>query len=93
MKLLAICGFGVGSSLMLKISIEKICKEIGVEAHVTNGDLASVKGESCDAIFTSKSLLANLQASTSYPIYGITNFIDKTEVRKAIEQFLEDRNH
>mgnify|MGYP000155149085 CR=1 FL=1 len=31
MKILAVCGFGVGSSMVLKMTIDKVIKELGAE--------------------------------------------------------------
>lgn len=41
MKILAVCGFGVGSSMVLKFTIEKALAELGIEAEVENTDLTS----------------------------------------------------
>ncbi|HAQ0763352.1 TPA: PTS ascorbate transporter subunit IIB, partial [Enterococcus faecium] len=32
MKILAVCGFGVGSSMVLKMSLDKVIKELGLKA-------------------------------------------------------------
>lgn len=39
MKILAVCGFGVGSSMVLKMSIDKVVKELGMKVTVENTDL------------------------------------------------------
>ena len=33
MKILTVCGNGIGSSLMLAMKIEELCKEEGIEPH------------------------------------------------------------
>ena len=92
MTFMAVCGFGVGSSLMLKINIEKVCKELGVEATVVNSDVSSIKGAVCDAIFTSSSLYEKIKNSVDIPVYSITNFVLLGEIRSALEMFLTENN-
>jgi len=43
MKILAVCGFGVGSSMVLKMTIDKVIKELGLKATAENTDLSTAK--------------------------------------------------
>ena len=65
MKFVAVCGFGVGSSMVLKMSIEKACKQRNLDCSVENTDLTSVKGLKADAVFTSPELAEDLKRSLS----------------------------
>ncbi|HAQ3799161.1 TPA: PTS sugar transporter subunit IIB, partial [Enterococcus faecium] len=53
MKILAVCGFGVGSSMVLKMSLDKVIKELGLKATVENTDLSTAKATMADVYFTS----------------------------------------
>lgn len=90
MKFLAVCGFGVGSSMVLKMSLQKVLKDMGIEAEVENTDLSSARGTDADAIFTSNELLGELSKTTDKPIYAIKKYMDKEEVRIALNDFLEN---
>jgi len=90
MKILAVCGFGVGSSMVLKMSIEKVCKKLGVEADVSNTDINSARSESCDVILTSAELHGELKGSVTVPVYPVKKYMDLTEVEEVIQQFLEE---
>ena len=48
MKILAVCGSGLGSSFMLEMNVKKVLKKIGFEAEVGHSDLASVTPNSAD---------------------------------------------
>ncbi|CAM3484465.1 PTS sugar transporter subunit IIB [Pseudostreptobacillus hongkongensis] len=48
MKILAVCGSGLGSSFMLEMNVKKVLKKIGFEAEVEHSDLASVTPNSAD---------------------------------------------
>lgn len=89
MKILAVCGFGVGSSMVLKMSIEKAAKERGLDVEVENTDISSAKGSAADAIFTSQELGDELKSSTKSPVFPIKKYMDKEEVGAALDKFLE----
>lgn len=91
MKILAVCGFGVGSSMVLKMTIEKVLKDIGVDGEVENTDLSSARGTKADAIFTSAELADDLRESSTIPVFPIKKYMDKVEVRKSLEEFLKDK--
>lgn len=89
MKILAVCGFGVGSSMVLKMSIEKAAKERGLDVEVENTDLSSAKGSDADAIFTSQELGDEVKSSTKAPVFPIKKYMDKEEVGAALDRLLE----
>lgn len=91
MKILAVCGFGVGSSMVLKMTIEKVCNELGIEADVENLDLSSAKSENSDIIFTSYELAEELKKSKNIPIYPIKKYMDKEEVKLAFKEILSKK--
>ncbi|KJY53929.1 PTS Asc IIB [Lactobacillus kullabergensis] len=63
MKILAVCGFGVGSSMVLKMTLEKAVKELGIDAEVKNTDIASAKAEQADVYFTSAELKPDIASA------------------------------
>ncbi len=48
MKITVVCGNGLGTSLMMEMSIKNIVKELGVAADVDHVDLGSAKGTDSD---------------------------------------------
>lgn len=44
MKITVVCGNGLGTSLMMEMSIKTILKDLGVTAEVDHVDLGSAKG-------------------------------------------------
>ena len=91
MKILAVCGFGVGSSMVLKMTLEKAVKKLGIDAEVKNTDIASAKAEQADVYFTSAELKPDLESSTDKPVYAIKRYMDKDEVLKAMNAFLANK--
>ncbi|QVK19823.1 PTS sugar transporter subunit IIB [Mycoplasmatota bacterium] len=88
MKILAVCGFGVGSSMVLKMTIDKACRQLGVDAEVENTDLTSARGVRCDAIFTSFELAEELASSVKVPLYPIKKYMDLEEVKESVEKLI-----
>lgn len=89
MKILAVCGFGVGSSMVLKMTLEKVLKMKGIEAEVENTDISTAQGMRGDVIFTSFELAENLKGTSSIPIIPIKRYMDIEEVGNGIETFLK----
>ena len=54
-SVLTVCGNGIGSSLMLKMKIEEICAENGIDAQVESIDFNAAQGRKADLIVTVKS--------------------------------------
>lgn len=81
-KVLAVCGFGVGTSLILKMNIEKVLKQNGIDAEVTNTDITTAAGVNADVIFTSKELYAQLQGKSKAKLIKIDNFMNNKEIEE-----------
>lgn len=76
--------------MILKMTIMKVAKEMGLNAEVETADLTSAKGMKCDAVFTSRELAKDLENTFNCPIYPIDKYMDKEEVKKALEDFLNN---
>lgn len=92
MKFLAVCSFGVGSSLILKMSMDRVLEEMGIKAEVENLDMYAVDGVKCDAIFTSPQLADSFRQKVTVPVYEIKKYMDLVEVREKLELFLSSED-
>lgn len=90
MKVLAVCGFGVGSSMILKMSIDKVMQELGVDAEVENTDTNAARGSDCDVVFTSQELADELRSTMQAPVYAVKKYMDLVEVKGVVETYLSD---
>ena len=79
-RVMVVCGFGLGSSMILKITLDNVLKEAGLSAETFCADEATAKGEKYDMVFTSKPLV-KLFEGKEQPIVVIDNFLSKDEVR------------
>ncbi|MBA5851830.1 PTS sugar transporter subunit IIB [Clostridium sp. cel8] len=81
-KVLAVCGFGVGTSLILKMNIADVLKKNGIDAEVSNADIAIAASVPADIIFTSDELYHQLKDKVKIPIIIINNFMNKSEIEE-----------
>ena len=88
-KIQAVCGFGVGSSMMLKMNIEKIAKEHGYDVEVFCGDITTSTSNQCDVIFTSKELGDRITERANVPVVILNNFMNKKEVEEKVLAYLK----
>lgn len=81
-KILAICGFGVGTSLILRMNLEKVLKENQLEADVEHIDMTSAVGMQTDLVVTSKEIAGEIKSGFSVPIIIIENFMNLEEIKE-----------
>jgi PTS system ascorbate-specific IIB component len=82
MKILAVCGFGVGTSLILRMNLEKVLKENQLEADVEHIDMTSAVGMQTDLVVTSREIAGEIQAGFHVPVIVIDNFMDLKEIKE-----------
>jgi PTS system ascorbate-specific IIB component len=82
LKVLAVCGFGIGTSLMLKMNIETVLKNNNIEAEVENIDITSAKAMQCHIIFTSSGFYDELKDGVFVPLIMINNFLNTKEIEE-----------
>lgn len=83
LKIYTVCGFGLGSSMLLKMKVEEVLKKHGITASVETADMGSATSASCDVIFTSYELGEKMKTQTATPIVMIKNFMDLAEIEEA----------
>lgn len=81
LKIMVVCGFGLGSSLVLRMTLDAVLQEEGIKAETFCSDEATSRGERFDIVFTSQPL-AKLFDGIKQPVIVIQNFLSKAEVRE-----------
>lgn len=85
LKIMTVCGFGLGSSMILKITLDRVLEENNIQAATFCADEITAVGEDFDIVFTSKEM-AHLFEKETRPVIVIENFLSKDEIRqKGIE--------
>ncbi|WP_145484708.1 PTS sugar transporter subunit IIB [Yersinia aldovae] len=91
MKITVVCGNGLGTSLMMEISIKSILKELAVNAEVDHVDLGSAKGTPSDIFIGTKDIAEQLVAqAVGGKIVALDNMIDKKAMKERLSVALTE---
>ncbi|GAA1943067.1 PTS sugar transporter subunit IIB [Agromyces allii] len=93
MRIIAVCGEGIGTSAILKVNAERALDRLGLSASVDASDLASVADAAADAqvVLTSTELAADVRAKLGRSfaeIIEIVNYFDVEEIGSKLERSL-----
>jgi len=86
MKIVALCGAGIGTSEILRVNAVRALDRLGLDAEVTASDVANVAVAAAGAqvILTSPELVASI-GRTNADIVVIENFFDLDEIAAKLE--------
>lgn len=85
---LVACRTGMGSSMLLKIKVDQVIKENGYPINVEHSNLDAIDSKSWDFIVTMSDITDDVKDKVPYCV-AIRNLMDKVEIKKGIEGFLE----
>jgi len=88
-KIATLCGMGFGTSLMLKMFIDEILKDIRMKATVVPWDLGTFKGQQADIVVAPMDMEPHLK-NTSAKVILIQNLVDKQALRDKLVPILEE---
>lgn len=84
-----VCGVGMGSSLILKMTVEDALRELGLPGRVEHMDLSSVRSAPVDIIVAQPLHAEELQGLKAL-IIPVTNFLDKEGIKRALVAKLQE---
>lgn len=86
MKICAVCGFGVGSSVIAKMNIEAILSDEGRDdVSVETVDLGSVSGTDADIYVTTNELADDFPDELKPKTIVLGNFVDRDAIKAAVD--------
>lgn len=88
MRIICLCGMGLGSSLIAKMNIEAILHNLNVDATVDTCDVGSINSEKADVYVTTRELAENVPAEHANRTVILTNFVRKEEIKNAMTEIL-----
>ena len=84
-KIVAVCGQGIGTSVLLKMNVEKVLRKLGITAQVTAADIQMALStvEAADILCTSADLASEF---TDVPakVVVIDNFTNLSEIESKL---------
>lgn len=91
MKIIAVCGLGVGSSVIAKMNIESILAEEGRDdIDVDTVDLGSVRSAPADIYVTTNELYDEFPEDLKIQTIVLTNFVDKNHIKENIDPKIDE---
>lgn len=90
-KVLAVCGMGLGTSVLLKSRLKEALDEAGADYTLEVMDAGAAGGSGADLIFTSEELADRIRAGDAKVVI-IDNFMDRNEIKKKVGEALAERD-
>ncbi|QLK61962.1 PTS sugar transporter subunit IIB [Rahnella sp. Larv3_ips] len=88
MKIMAICGSGLGSSFMVEMNIKKVLKKLNIQADVEHSDLSSAIPGEADLFVMAKDIAASANIPENQLVV-ITNIVDINELETKLVAHFE----
>lgn len=90
-KIVTVCGAGVGSSMMERVFTQEILNRNDIEAEVDAADIGSVSPAEYDIVITTSDFAEQLSESTAR-IIRIDNLMDKAYLEEQLLKTIEEIN-
>ncbi|MCH1881644.1 PTS transporter subunit IIC [Agrococcus sp. ARC_14] len=88
LEVLAVCGAGMGSSLILRRTVEQALERLGIDADVTHTDVGSARGSSPDVVVAQPTYLEEISAIAEVAV-PVESFVDVKETERRMRAALE----
>ena len=90
MKITAVCGNGLGTSLLISINIKAVVEELKFNCEVNNIDLSSVSFSNSDLYIMGVDIAHSCNEPNKIIL---ANLIDRTEVKTKLTTWLKEKNY
>jgi len=80
----------MGSSLILKMSVEKAMSELGIPCDVDHWAAGTMEGMSCDLIVAADDFREELESRPS--VVFVKNVVKVPEIKENLKVYLEEKN-
>jgi len=88
LEVLTVCGVGMGTSLILRMTAEEVFKQLGLRAHVFATDVSSAHGMKADILIGQEMHTPDFEGHVPIVI-SVKSFIDKNEMRSKLVEAME----
>lgn len=90
LKVLAACGNGMGSSMIIKMKIEKVLKEMGIEYQVHHCSVgqATSDAKNFDVVLVSQAFVKDFTNAGNAKVIGLLNLLSEDEIKTKLQEAL-----
>ncbi len=93
LRIMTVCGFGLGTSLVLKMTVDEVLSKHNIKAETFCSDAETAVGQRYDLVITSRDM-EKLFANVPEPVVVVDNFLSTEAVQEkaipVIEKMMED---
>lgn len=79
LRIMVVCGFGLGSSMILKMTLDEVLQENHLKAETFCSDAETARGQDFNLVVTSAELVS-LFFESGKPVVVISDFLSRAEV-------------
>jgi len=92
LKILMVCGAGLGSSFACEMMVETVLKDLNVTAKLEHSEVTAVAGSKADIIISAKNFekLVNRYETNATKIF-LNKLIDKKEIKEKLVPVLIEK--
>ncbi len=90
-KITCVCGMGLGSGLLIKMTVQKALDRLGVKGMAVTvevGDVSTARAFGSDLVLASPEFGPRLQGGPS-PVVVVNNLLSVDEVQKKLEPYVK----
>ena len=91
-KVLAVCGSGMGTSMMMKMNVNSVLKKLGVDGTADSCAIAeaNAKASSFDVVVASTHIVKELESKvgSKTKLVGLQNIMNKKELEEKLKEVL-----
>jgi PTS system ascorbate-specific IIB component len=89
MKIITVCGMGIGTSVLLKMNTEKVLRALDIDGDVEAADIGVARGMARDAeiVLTSREFVDEI-GDVDATVIVIENFFDLAELTEKLTEAL-----
>lgn len=93
LRVVAVCGMGMGTVFLIKMNLEKVLRELGIPAEVEATNISSLSiGPAADLIVASMDFEKVLTGKPLPKIF-LKNLLDIKELKTKLETFLKETGY
>ena len=89
MKILCVCGLGMGSSLILKMSVDSAMKQLGVQCDIEHCAAGTMIGMTYDLMVASSDFKDGMEGREN--VVFVDNVIKVDEIKEVLKVYLEEK--
>ena len=86
MKVLAVCGSGMGTSMIMKMKVAQVLKKLNIDADVNSCSLGEAKSGLANYDLVLTHIINDLKGGPNTKMIGLLNLLDANELETKLKE-------